>query len=54
VPGPPGQIVEVSPTGDFARVDVAGVVRDINLGMLAGTFVPGEYILIHSGVALNA
>jgi hydrogenase expression/formation protein HypC len=51
--GIPGRIVEVEPGNDLAQVDVAGVVRDINLALLDGPFVPGDYILIHSGFALE-
>jgi hydrogenase expression/formation protein HypC len=41
------------PGSDLARVDVAGVVRDINLELLDGPFEPGDYILVHSGFALE-
>lgn len=52
--GIPGKIVEVLGGGDVALVDVAGVVREINLGILEGPPVePGEHILIHSGFALE-
>lgn len=51
--GIPGRIVEVLDGGDVALVDVAGVVREINLGILDGPFEPGSYILIHSGFALE-
>lgn len=51
--GLPGLVVEVTPGSDVARVDVAGVVRDINLGFLDGPFRPGEFILIHSGFAVE-
>lgn len=51
--GIPGRIVEVLEGGDLARVDVAGVVREINLGILDGSVEPGEHILIHSGFALE-
>jgi hydrogenase expression/formation protein HypC len=51
--GLPGRIVEVPPGGNSARVEVAGVVREIYLGLLDGPFVPGEFILIHSGFALE-
>ena len=51
--GIPGRIVEVEVGNDLAKVDVAGVVRDINLALLDGPFHPGEYILIHSGFALE-
>jgi hydrogenase expression/formation protein HypC len=51
--GIPGRIVEVLDGGDVALVDVAGVVREINLGILDGPYDPGSYILIHSGFALE-
>lgn len=51
--GIPGRIVEVLPGGDYALVDVAGLVREINLGILAGPYVVGNHILIHSGFALE-
>jgi hydrogenase expression/formation protein HypC len=51
--GIPGRIVELEPGSDLARVDVAGVVREINLALLDGPFHPGDYILIHTGFALE-
>ncbi|MDP9117575.1 MAG: HypC/HybG/HupF family hydrogenase formation chaperone [Actinomycetota bacterium] len=52
--GIPGRVVEVLEGGYGAMVDVAGVVREINLGILDGPpLEPGEYILIHSGFALE-
>ncbi|MDQ2751082.1 MAG: HypC/HybG/HupF family hydrogenase formation chaperone [Pseudonocardiales bacterium] len=51
--GLPGRVVEIIPGSDVARVEVAGVVRDINIALLEGPFVPGDYILIHSGFALE-
>jgi hydrogenase expression/formation protein HypC len=51
--GIPGRVVEITPGSDLARVDVAGIVRDINLELLDGPFVPGDYVLIHSGFALE-
>ena len=51
--GIPGRIVEVVPGYEFAQVDVAGVVREINLSLLDGPWAPGDHILIHSGFALE-
>ncbi len=51
--GLPGRVVELAPGSDLARVDVAGVVRDVNLELLNGPFEPGDYILVHSGFALE-
>jgi hydrogenase expression/formation protein HypC len=51
--GLPGRIVDVTPGSDLARVDVAGVVRDINIGLLDEQPGIGQYILIHTGFALE-
>jgi hydrogenase expression/formation protein HypC len=51
--GIPGRIVAVEAGSELASVDVAGVLREINLALLDGPFLPGEYILIHSGFALE-
>ena len=53
--GIPGRVVELrADHPDLARVDVEGVVRDINLALLdedpAG---PGDWVLIHLGFALQ-
>lgn len=50
--GIPGRVLDIV-HGTVARVDVAGVVREIDLGLLDGPFVPGDYILVHSGYALE-
>jgi hydrogenase expression/formation protein HypC len=53
----PGQIVEmVDDANRLAKVDVAGVQRTINVGLLDadGTgVVPGDWVLIHVGFALS-
>jgi hydrogenase expression/formation protein HypC len=51
--GIPGRLVEIEPGNDLAKVDVAGVIREINLALLDGPWEPGDYILIHSGFALE-
>lgn len=51
--GIPGRVVAAVPGADLAQVDVAGVVRDVHVGLLDGQLQPGEYILIHSGFALE-
>jgi len=39
---------------DLAEVDVAGVVRPINVGLLEGIGLrPGDWILIHAGFAME-
>jgi len=53
--GIPGQVLEFLPDQpDLARVDVSGVRRVINVGLLADeNLVPGEWVLIHVGFALS-
>ncbi len=53
----PGQVVEVvDEVNRLAKVDVAGVQRNVNIGLLdadgdpAG---PGDWVLIHVGFALS-
>jgi hydrogenase expression/formation protein HypC len=50
----PGKIVEVFP-GDLpsAVVDVAGVRRRVELGLLDDATVAGEWVLIHVGFAMS-
>ncbi len=53
----PGQIVDVVDEGNrLASVDVAGVRRTVNIGLLdvEGTSAaPGDWVLIHVGFALS-
>jgi hydrogenase expression/formation protein HypC len=53
----PGRIVEVIDEANrLATVDVAGVRRTVNIGLLdAGdeSAVPGDWVLIHVGFALS-
>lgn len=51
--GVPGRVVRLHTGGDLADVDVAGVVRTVNIGLLEEPPAPGEHILIHSGFALE-
>jgi hydrogenase expression/formation protein HypC len=51
--GIPGRVVVVAPGAELAQVDVAGVVRGIDLALLEGEFVAGDYVLVHSGFALE-
>jgi hydrogenase expression/formation protein HypC len=53
--GIPGEVVEIFPDRpDLARVDVSGVKRAINVGLLEEeTLRPGDWILIHVGFALS-
>jgi hydrogenase expression/formation protein HypC len=51
----PGQIVEiVDPSNRLATVDVAGVRRNVNVGLLdEGAVDPGDWVLIHVGFAMS-
>ena len=53
--GIPGELIEFVPDHpDLAKVDVSGVKRVINIGLLADDMPkPGEWVLIHVGFALS-
>ena len=49
----PGQIVEiVDEPNRLAKVEVAGVRRTVNIGLLDGAG-PGDWVLIHVGFAIS-
>ena len=53
----PGRVVEIlDDVNQLAKVDVAGVRRTVNVGLLdAGDLgqLPGQWVLIHVGFALS-
>jgi hydrogenase expression/formation protein HypC len=54
----PGQVVEiVDEANRLAKVDVAGVRRNVNIGLLdadaGGGVGPGDWVLIHVGFAIS-
>ena len=53
----PGQVVEiVDEENRLAKVDVAGVRRNVNVGLLDdedGGVGPGDWVLIHVGFAIS-
>jgi hydrogenase expression/formation protein HypC len=53
----PGQVVEiVDELNQIAKVDVVGVRRNVNVGLLANDgdeAKPGDWVLIHVGFALS-
>jgi hydrogenase expression/formation protein HypC len=53
--GIPGEVIEILPDRpDLARVNVSGVRRAINIGLLENEVVePGDWVLIHVGFALS-
>jgi hydrogenase expression/formation protein HypC len=49
----PGRVVAISDAGNqLARVDVSGVLRNVNVGLLDGVR-PDDWVLIHVGFALS-
>jgi hydrogenase expression/formation protein HypC len=49
----PGQVIElVDEEHRLAKVDVAGVLRNVNIGLLEDAG-PGDWVLIHVGFALS-
>jgi hydrogenase expression/formation protein HypC len=53
--GIPGEVIEILTDGtDLAKVDVSGVRRAVNIGLLEGErLVPGDWVLIHVGFAMS-
>jgi hydrogenase expression/formation protein HypC len=53
--GIPGEVVEINvERSDLALVDVSGVKRAINIGLLdEGEVGPGDWVLIHVGFAMS-
>jgi hydrogenase expression/formation protein HypC len=53
----PGRVVEmVDEANHLARADVAGVLRNVNVGLLDGDeggVRPGDWVLIHVGFAMS-
>ena len=54
----PGQVIEiVDEANRLAKVDVAGVRRNVNVGLLdgevGGGVGPGDWVLIHVGFAIS-
>ena len=54
----PGRIIEVVDEANrLAKVDVAGVQRNVNIGLLDNEYDgganPGDWVLIHVGFALS-
>jgi hydrogenase expression/formation protein HypC len=49
----PGRVLEIVDEGNrLAKVDVSGVVRSVNVGLLDG-IGPDDWVLIHVGFALS-
>jgi hydrogenase expression/formation protein HypC len=53
--GIPGQIIEMTDeANDIARVEVSGVKRTVNVGLVRPDGIaPGDWVLIHVGFAMS-
>jgi len=53
--GIPGQIIEIIEDSPLlAKADVAGVKRNVNIGLVVGDGIaPGDWVLIHVGFAMS-
>ncbi len=53
--GIPGEIVELGPADELAMVNVGGVRRQVNVGLLTGEDAVGvgDWVLIHVGFAMS-
>lgn len=53
--GIPGQVIEMlEGYGDqLALVDVSGATRKVNIGMLDEPVSPGDWVMIHMGLAVE-
>ncbi len=53
--GIPGQVVEMANSHEhLARVEVSGVTRVVNIGLLEDEHLqPGDWVLIHVGFAIS-
>jgi hydrogenase expression/formation protein HypC len=50
----PGEIVEIMPDRPLATVDVTGVRRAVDIGLLDGDrLAVGDWVLIHVGFAMS-
>lgn len=51
----PGRVMEVFEQQSMAKVELAGVMRDVNTGLLADDDKArvGDYVLVHIGHALQ-
>ena len=49
----PGQIIEiVDEQNQLAKVDVGGVLRNVNVGLIDDA-TPGDWVLLHVGFAMS-
>lgn len=49
----PSKVVEVDKESNVATVDTMGVVRKASLDLIDEPVVPGDYVLLHIGYAMN-
>jgi hydrogenase expression/formation protein HypC len=49
----PGRVMEIADEENhLVKVEVGGVRRNVNVGLLEGGAAPGEWVLVHVGFAL--
>lgn len=51
--GLPGRVVSVEAGSSVCQVEIAGAVRGIDVSLLPGPVLPGDLVLVHSGIALE-
>ncbi len=51
--GIPGKVVELVQDSDLATVDVLGEKRNVNTGLIEEGVLPGDWVLIHVGFAMQ-
>ncbi len=51
--GLPGRLVAWSAGELVAGVEIAGVLRDVDVSLIQAPFALDEYVLVHSGFALE-
>jgi hydrogenase expression/formation protein HypC len=51
--GLPGRVVALTEGADLGQVEIAGVIRQIDLSLLPELPAPGDYLLVHGGIALE-
>ena len=51
--GLPGRVLAINQGGQLGQLEIAGVIRPVDLSLLPQPPVPGDYLLVHSGIALE-
>ena len=52
--GLPAKVIELSPEHEHVvTADVLGEKTKVNVGLIEGGVVPGDWVMLHAGFALN-